>query len=187
MDKETIASFLNQYLSIATIIGGALLLILICYIVFVIYFREDRREPKLLKVISEYVLPLGFFATLGGVLLSLFYSEYLFYAPCSLCWYQRIFLYPQIFLFGLAWYRKDKNILSYSLLLSLVGLIIATDHHILQIGYNALAPCSTAPFAVDCSKPSFIEFGFVTFPLMSVVLFIFLIVISFIGKKFTKY
>lgn len=186
MEKETIASFLNHYLSIATIIGGGALLLLVCYISFAIYFREDRREPKLLKFISENVLPFGFFATLGGALMSLFYSEYLFYAPCSLCWYQRIFLYSQIFLFGLAWYKKDRNILPYSLLLSVVGLIIAIDHHILQIGYNVLAPCSTAPFAVDCSKPSFIEFGFVTFPLMSVVLFGFLIVMVFIGRRFNK-
>ncbi len=186
MYKETIASFLNHYLSIATIVGGVLLLIIICYVMFAIYFREDRREPKLLKFISEYVLQLGFFATLGGTLMSLFYSEYLFYTPCSLCWYQRIFLYSQIFLFGLAWYKKDRNILPYSVFLSVVGLIIALDHHILQIGYNAYAPCSTAPFAIDCSKPSFVEFGFVTFPLMSAVLFGFLIVIAYIGKKFSK-
>ncbi|MCF7844113.1 disulfide bond formation protein B [Candidatus Gracilibacteria bacterium] len=186
MDKELIASQLNHYLSLATIVGGLFIILFACYLVFVIYFRNDRREPNLLKIISEYVLPLGFFASLGGTLMSLFYSEYLLYAPCSLCWYQRIFLYPQVFLFAYAWYRKDKNILPYSLLLSFVGLLIALDHHVLQIGYNALAPCSTAPFAVDCAVPSFIEFGFVTFPLMSLVLFGFLIVIVVVAQKFAK-
>ena len=185
-NKELIASQLNHYLSLATIIGGGALILLVCYISFAINFREDRREPVLLKAISEYILPIGFFATLGGTFMSLFYSDYLFYTPCSLCWYQRVFLYAQVFLFGLAWYKKDRNILPYSLLLSVVGFIIALDHHILQIGYNALAPCSTAPFAADCSVPSFIEFGFVTFPLMSVVLFGFLIVMVIIARKFTK-
>jgi hypothetical protein len=66
-------------------------------------------------------------------------------------------------------------------MLSLIGFAIAVYHHMLQIGYNIYKPCSTAPFAVDCAKPSFIEFGFVTFPLMAVVLFGFLALLIFVA------
>lgn len=183
MEKQALAQVVTHYLSLATIIGGILIILFACNVVYRVYTRSTCIG---IETISKYILSLGFFSSLGGTMMSLFYSDYLFFIPCSLCWYQRIFLYSQIFLFGLAWYKKDRNILPYSLLLSVVGFVIAIDHHFLQIGYNAYAPCSTAPFAVDCAKPSFMEFGFVTFPLMSAVLFGFLIVIAFIGKKFSK-
>ena len=87
-------------------------------------------------------------------------------------------MYPQVFMFAYAWYKKDRAVLPYTLILSLVGFAIALYHHLLQIGFDIMKPCSTAPFAVDCSTPSFIEFGFVTFPFMAVVLFGFLAAIT---------
>jgi disulfide bond formation protein DsbB len=93
-------------------------------------------------------------------------------------------MYSQVFIFGYAWYRKERNILPYTLMLSLIGFGIGVYNHMLQIGFDLMKPCSTAPFAVDCSKPSFVEYGFVTFPLMSVVLFGFLITFIFVGMKF---
>ena len=77
-------------------------------------------------------------------------------------------------MFAYAWCKKDRAVLPYILMLSLTGLAVALYHHMLQIGFDLLKPCSSAPFAVDCAKPSFIEFGFVTFPFMAVVLFGFL-------------
>lgn len=124
--------------------------------------------------------------TLSGAFMTLFYSDYLMYPPCDLCWFQRIFLYPQIVLFGIAWYRKDRGVLPYVGALSLVGLVVAVYHHMLQIGYDMYKPCSSAPFAVDCAKPSFVEYGFVTFPLMAVVLFGFLLLFTIVSVKIKK-
>ena len=93
-------------------------------------------------------------------------------------------MYALFFIFGYAWFRKERVILPYALMLSLIGFAIGVYHHMLQIGFDLMKPCSSAPFAVDCSKPSFIEYGFVTFPLMSVVLFGFLITFIFVGMKF---
>lgn len=184
MNKETLAQFLNHYLSLATIIAGGALVLLICYVV---YRAITKTKCVILDTVAEYILPLGFFITLGGTVMSLFYSDYLNYAPCSLCWYQRVFLYSQVVLFGYAWYKKDRNILPYTLALSIVGGVVAIYHHLLQIGYNVYKPCSSAPFAVDCAKPSFVEYGFVTFPLMAVVLFGFLIAFVITARRFTKY
>ena len=95
-------------------------------------------------------------------------------------------MYPQVFLFAYAWYKKDRNILPYSFVLSLVGFAIGMYHHLLQIGYDMYKPCSTSPFAVDCAKPTFIEFGFVTFPFMAVVLFGVLILLVVTVSRFEK-
>jgi disulfide bond formation protein DsbB len=95
-------------------------------------------------------------------------------------------MYPQVFLFAYAWYKKDRNVLPYSLVLSGVGFVIAGYHHMLQIGYDMYKPCSTSPFAVDCAKPTFVEFGFVTFPFMALVLFGALILLVITATHFAK-
>jgi disulfide bond formation protein DsbB len=178
-----LADTLNYYLSLATLIG----FIVIAFWAFaLIYTCLLKKESKVLSLIAEWSLPIGFFTTIGGTVLTLFYSQVLMYAPCELCWFQRIFLYPQVVLFAVAWFRKENRIHIYTTALSIVGFIVATYHHFLQMGYDLYKPCSTAMFAVSCAKPSFIEFGFVSFPFMAVVLFLFIIVLSLTGLRFHK-
>ncbi len=178
-----LAEQLNHYLSLATIVG---MVVVLLFASAISYFSMKNTSVKIFTLLSRYVFPLGFLITFGGAFLTLFYSEVLGYVPCDLCWYQRVFLYPQIFLFAYAWYKKDRNILPYTLMLSIIGLVVALYHHTLQIGYDLYKPCSTSPFAVDCAKPSFIEFGFVTFPFMAVVLFGFLTILITCAIRFKK-
>lgn len=177
------ADTLNHYLSLLTVIGA---IVITLAAIGIAYHFYKGSLSKYGRYLGDYVYPIGFFVTLAGSFLTLFYSEVLKYAPCDLCWYQRIFLYPQIFLFAYAWYKKDRAVLPYTIILSIVGLCIATYHHLLQIGFDIMKPCSSAPFAVDCSKPSFIEFGFVTFPFMAVVLFGFLLVLTVTATQAKK-
>lgn len=174
------AETLNHYLSFLTLLGGIFVAI---FFVTVVYISYKKDMAKYAKCLGNYIFPIGFFVSFGGMSLSLFYSEVMHYAPCDLCWYQRVFLYPQVFLFAYAWYKKDRAVLPYSLLLSLVGFAIGLYHHFLQIGFDLMKPCSSAPFAVDCAKPSFVEFGFVTFPFMAVVLFGFISLLAFVAMQ----
>lgn len=177
------AATLTHYLALLTIIGAVFVAFFALALAYSAYKKDTARYAKYL---GNYIFPLGFFVTLGGTFLTLFYSEVLHYAPCDLCWYQRVFLYPQVIMFGYAWYKKDRAVLPYALVLSLFGLAVAIYHHALQIGFDLMKPCSSAPFAVDCAKPSFIEFGFVTFPFMAVVLFGFLSLLTYMATKFKK-
>ena len=179
LEPSPLAQSLTHSLSALTILGSILL-------VLWILLSVSQKGKGIQSFFSRYALQLGFFATLLGTFLTLLYSEVFHYAPCDLCWFQRAFLYPQLFIFGLAWYRKDRSILPYALLLSLLGLAIALYHHALQMGYDIYKPCSTALFAVDCSVPSFIEFGFVTFPFMAVVLFGFLVLLNVTALHLAK-
>ena len=176
-----LAEQLNYYLSLATLIG---MIAVVIFAALVAYYSLTDKKNNFLKNINGCVLLLGFTVTLFGTFLTLYYEYGLQYLPCDLCWYQRIFLYPQVFLFAYAWYKKDKAILPYIFILSIVGLIIASYHHLLQIGFDLYKPCSTALFAVSCAKPSFIEFGFVTFPFMAVVLFGFVGVLVACAMRF---
>lgn len=167
---------LNHYLSLLTLI--ALVAIVIWAITL---FISDKN--KFVHIIARHATLVGLVATLTGTLLSLFYSEVIGLAPCDLCWYQRILLYPQVVLFAVAWWKKEHSVWMYSIWLSAIGGSIALYHHILQMGYDVYAPCSTAPFAVDCSVPEFVNFGFVTFPFMSLIMFVTLILLYFTHKR----
>ncbi len=59
-------------------------------------------------------------ATLG----SLYFSEIRLYEPCTLCWYQRIFMYPLVMILLIGIIKKDAKVALYSAALSAVGLCI---------------------------------------------------------------
>ncbi|MFA6608564.1 MAG: disulfide bond formation protein B [Candidatus Paceibacterota bacterium] len=182
-EKEALFAFLNYYLSLGTIIGIMLAIVWVCLLIVTLKTKKDN---PVLSFIAQYALPIGFFISLGGAFFTLTYSDYLGVLPCGLCWFQRVFLYSQIFLYGLAWYKNDRKIFIYTLTLSLVGLIIAIYHHYLQMGYSELLPCPVVASTIDCAKPTLFEFGFVTLPLMAAILFVFSAIISITAIKFTK-
>lgn len=182
--NQNFADTLTHYLAFLTMLGTIGVSLFALYLAYIWF--GTKKHSKVLRWLSANVLPLGFFLSLLGVSLSLFYSIVLHYVPCDLCWYQRIFLYPQVLLFAYAWYKKDRAILPYTLLLSSVGFVIASYHHLLQLGFDIMKPCSSAPFAVSCSEPEFIKFGFVTFPFMSLVMFALLLALVFTASKFAK-
>ncbi|MBO1437586.1 disulfide bond formation protein B [Meiothermus sp. CFH 77666] len=74
-------------------------------------------------------------ATLG----SLYYSEVRNFIPCTLCWYQRIAMYPLVFLLGIATWRNDAGIRPYALTLSLLGLFWSS-YHLLELWVPGVAP-----------------------------------------------
>jgi disulfide bond formation protein DsbB len=107
--------------------------------------------------------------------MTLYYSEILGQAPCALCWVQRVFLYPQVVIFFIAAMSKDTRAVWYSIGLSVLGALVALYHHWLQMGGAAFFPCPASGPGIACEVPTFITWGFITFPFMALVLFVFLI------------
>ncbi len=101
---------------------------------------------------------------LGG---SLFYSDVLGYEPCKFCWWQRIFIYPQVILLGLALIRKDYKVWKYSIYLAGISTFISINHYILQTTGSSLLPCSAVGYSSACSKVFVMTFGYMTIPLMA--------------------
>lgn len=184
-NKEAFVAFLNQYLALFTFVGFIIVILWVMKLV-AHHYGFLRKYRHWMEHVARFAHPLGFIVALFAMLMSLYYSYFLDLAPCELCWLQRIFLYPLVFLFGLAWYKKDKGIYDYIMFLSGIGLIIAVYHHYLQMGYSLYAPCSTGPFAVSCSVPTFLEYGFITYPFMAVITFSIIILLAYTAKKFEK-
>jgi disulfide bond formation protein DsbB len=120
--------------------------------------------------LQHNILYIAFFQALIATLGSLYFSEIMKFPPCTLCWYQRIAMYPLVILLAVGILRRDKQIASYILPLSLLGWGIAVYHNLL---YFSILPESAAPCAAGISCTSkFIEwFGFVTIPFLSFVAF----------------
>ncbi len=128
--------------------------------------------------IKSRALTFSFIVALAAMLGSLFYSEIAGYEPCALCWYQRIFMFPQVFILGWALIKKDFSVAPYIRMLSIMGAVIAGYQHLLQLGWMPSAVCN-AVGGVSCAQRFVMGFGYITLPLMSFTAFIFLIVISY--------
>lgn len=113
---------------------------------------------------------IAFAQSLVATLASLYYSEVQHFAPCTLCWYQRIFLYPLVILIAVGIVRRDKNMPYYALPLSVIGLLIAFYHYMLERGIipEALAPCTAG---VSCTTRYIDYFGFISIPFLSLLSF----------------
>lgn len=185
LENTTLIASSNYWFSTITLIGLAFAAIWAVDLFFAFLWMPAWKK-KMYALFERYAFPFGFFVSLFAMLGSLYYQFYLHIQPCELCWFGRIFIYPQVFIFGMAWYKNDRRIFDYIMMLSVVGGLISVYHHYLQLGYDLLKPCSTAPFAVDCATPTFIEYGFVTYPLMGVVTLVLTFLIAFSAKRFAK-
>jgi disulfide bond formation protein DsbB len=112
----------------------------------------------------------SWFAAVIATLGSLYFSEILHFIPCTLCWYQRIFMYPLAIILGVAFYRNDRGIYRYSLPLSIIGMVISGYHILLQkVPYlQQFEMCKTG---VPCSKDYLNLLGFLTIPMMAFTAF----------------
>src|SRR3989344_1348345 len=79
---------------------------------------KQLKKNKIVLWVGERGLLLSFIVAAVATLGSLFYSEIAGYEPCKLCWYQRILMYPLVLVLGIAWQRKDKNVIPYVLAIS---------------------------------------------------------------------
>ena len=117
-------------------------------------------------------------STLG----SLFFSEIMEFAPCALCWYQRVFMFPLVILLLVGLFPFDKSIIKYALPLALTGWGFAFYHYLLYSGFipESIQPCSQG---VSCSQTYLDLFGFLTIPMLSLISFSALVALLLVLKR----
>lgn len=102
---------------------------------------------------------------------SLYFSEVRLFAPCTLCWYQRILMYPLVILLGIASYRQDKGIIPYALPLSIFGGGIALFHYLEQKVPGFGVPNLCRAGGVPCNTDYINWLGFITIPFLALIAF----------------
>lgn len=102
---------------------------------------------------------------------SLFFGEVMKLPPCSLCWYQRICLFPLTAVIAIGIALRDRNLFLYAMPLAVAGLGLASYHNLIYYGIvsEALSPCTQG---VPCSSRQIEWLGFVTIPLMALFAFL---------------
>jgi disulfide bond formation protein DsbB len=131
---------------------------------------------------KTYSLYLAWIVSIIATCGSLYMSEVLLYEPCRLCWFQRIFMYPQVILLGIASYKDDRKIISYVLPMSIIGGSISIFHYLEQMvpAFSEIAPCSVG---IPCNVDYLNWFGFITIPLLALIAFIMIICLLLAGRK----
>ena len=168
---------------------GSIALAIATIVLFVDYFVWKGRYFA--DTLKEMIWPVIMGITIGSVVLSLVYSEYFGFVPCSLCWLQRIAIYPQALLSVLAFrVQDDKHFPIYGIGLSLFGFVVAAYQYLYQmipkeVATSGFVPCLVDSIDADCAVKVIDEFGFVTFPLISAISFAFLIVAYLYMLKFS--
>ena len=106
----------------------------------------------------------------GSTLGALFLSQVMGIAPCVLCWYQRIFMFPLVFILPAGLFPFDPRIVRYALPLCAAGWMIAIFHMLVVAGIvpESIRPCTQG---VPCKDQAIEWFGFLTIPLLSLIAF----------------
>ena len=129
-------------------------------------------KPLLLAWITSIIAMVG----------SLFFSERMGFIPCTLCWYQRILMYPLVVFLGIAFYRNDREIYKYILPISIIGILMSSYHYALQ-KIPSMHEFSSCTSGVPCTGQYINWFGFVTIPFLALIAFIFITIMMFILWK----
>ena len=129
--------------------------------------KQIGQSVKPFEVLIYAAWVIALLATVG----SLFFSEVMQLPPCVLCWYQRIAMYPLVFVIGAGILMGDGRVKFYALPLCLSGLAIAVYHNLLYYGLipDSITPCTQG---VSCTSVQIEWLGFITIPLMSLTTFV---------------
>lgn len=169
MNSDGVQIF-SAILALATLVGGLTTLLAV-----ILEGKSEIFSGWLVNV-RESGIWLMCAITSGAMVGSLYFSESVGYAPCKLCWYQRIAMYSIAIITFVAAIRRDKEIARYSIVLASLGLVVSTYHYLLE--WFPTLESNVCSLDVPCTSVWFRELGFVTLCFMAGSAFIAVISIS---------
>lgn len=175
-------STLNQILALGTIF---MQIVVVGFFLNLLFFRS--KTNLILAFFKKYTFVFGFIIALSATLLSLFYSNVVGFPPCELCWISRIFIYPQVILFGMELYKRDRAIVDQSIVLATLSSLVSIFHIYVENGGASSLACATGgPGVVSCAAVFVHEFGYITMPLMALTIALFTILLLVNYKYMTR-
>jgi disulfide bond formation protein DsbB len=82
---------------------------------------------------------------------ALFIGEIMLMVPCTLCWYQRIFMFPIAIVLAIACFSEDRRGAVYAWALAAGGAVVAGYHTLLVAGWipKSWLPCQAGISCAD--------------------------------------
>jgi disulfide bond formation protein DsbB len=101
---------------------------------------------------------------------SLFFSEVFGWVPCTLCWYQRILMYPLTVVIAVGMLRRDAGLPLLVLPFTLAGSAMSLYHYLLiKTDWFPPPPCQAG---VPCTVDYIDIFGFINIPFLALTAFL---------------
>lgn len=106
-------------------------------------------------------------STLGALLV----GEVMGQAPCTLCWYQRIAMFPLAIILGIASFAVDPGVRYYVLPVAAIGGAVALWHSLLYVGIisESVQPCTRGGSSCVGSEQTLL--GILPLPFLSLAAF----------------
>lgn len=165
----------------APVVGFLTLLSNIVFVVVLIVIAaHSGTRAKMYAFVHKYILQLLFWGIMAAVVGSLVYSNIVGFPPCDLCWYQRLFLYPQAIIVLMAMFRKNKTIIDYLVPLSILGGVVALYQSIIQWGFSFGSILNCTAIGGECAKVYVREYSYITIPFMSLSVFVYIIALKLV-------
>ena len=158
----------------------------VALIVLLVVSLKQKKESKILDLVSSHFLKVGLFVSASAVVFSLIYSDILNFPPCHFCWYARVFMYPQMFIFAVALYMKDRKVIAYSFPLLVAGLLLSLYHNFMYyFGETTNAPCDAS--GVSCYQHLVSEFGgYISIPMLSLTSVVALLAVVLVAHFYKR-
>lgn len=164
-------AFINALIPYLVVLAQVLL---VCAVLF---HKNKVFRSWLKKNAMAIIFTFSLLATMG----SLFYSLIMGYAPCDLCWYQRILMYPLVIISGFSLAKSSKRIKKIILTMASIGAGFAIYHYVTQL-IAASSPFCTVG-ATDCVTKAIFKFGYISIPLMAFTAFAIIIFTTLLFVK----
>lgn len=127
-------------------------------------------------------MPFAFLLSVIAMAGSLYFSEVLKLAPCVLCWYQRIAMYPLVVILLVGMLLEDKRLHYYVYPFAIIGWLISVFQNLL---YYHLLPktVEACSLGVSCSTHYLSLFGFIDIPQLSFVTFTLMLAAIYLSHR----
>jgi disulfide bond formation protein DsbB len=175
--------YLNVFLG-----SGAIMLQVFSVIALILlFFRpKEKRKNLYLDFIDKHFLVLVFLISLLASVFPLVYSEIIHFLPCYLCWWQRVFMFPLVLMFGVALWDKDRKVIRYALPLLCAGFLISVyQNFFYYFGESSNLPCDAS--GVSCYQHLVSVFGgYISIPMLALTAFFSLLTLLAVAHFYKK-
>lgn len=153
------------------------------FVVLVLVLRATRSSAweRFRSLLAPSALWFAWIVALVATAGSLYLSQVAHFIPCTLCWYQRIGMYPLAVILGIAAFKHDFGVRRYVMPLATVAAFISLYHYQLErFPSQGHAACS---LEAPCTFVWIWRFHFISIPFMALSAFALIVTLLTLPKK----